>query len=121
MTSDQLENLVAIGQLKPEPPRAGELAGLKRSGLSRLADAERAELAFDSRFDLAYNAAHALALYALRRKGYRAKNRYLAFQTLPIPRACLPDTGGSWPRPTKGETWPSTRAIWNRTSGSWPT
>ncbi len=83
MTSDQLENLVGIGQLKEEPPRADELAGLKRSGLARLADAERGELSFESRFDLAYNAAHALALHALRRMGYRPKNRYLAFQTLP--------------------------------------
>ncbi len=59
------------------------MAGLKRSGLSRLADAERSDLSFESRFDLAYNAAHALALYALRRRGYRSKQRYLAFQTLP--------------------------------------
>ena len=78
MTSDKLENLVRIGQLKKEPPRADELAGLERSGLSRLADAERNDLAFESRFDLAYNAAHALALYALRRMGYRAENRSYA-------------------------------------------
>jgi hypothetical protein len=32
---------------------------------------------------LAYNAAHALALAALRRMGYRATNRYLVFQALP--------------------------------------
>jgi len=83
MTSDRLENLVRIGQLKHEPPRADELAGLKRSGLSRQEDARRADLAFESRFDLAYNAAHALSLFALRRSGYRAENRYLVFQTLP--------------------------------------
>jgi len=83
MTSDKLDNLVRIGQLKKEPPRAEELAGLRRSGSSRLADAERDDLSFESRFDLAYNAAHALALYALRRMGYRSENRYLVFQTLP--------------------------------------
>ncbi len=83
MTSEQLENLVRIGQLKKEPPRDDEVAGLKRSGFARLADAERDDLSFESRFDLAYNAAHALALYALRRMGYRPRNRYLAFQTLP--------------------------------------
>ena len=33
--------------------------------------------------ELAYNAAHALALYALRRQGYRSENRYLVFQVLP--------------------------------------
>jgi hypothetical protein len=37
----------------------------------------------ESRFDLAYNAAHALCLAALRREGYRASNRYIVFQVLP--------------------------------------
>ncbi len=83
MSSDRLENLVRIGQLKKEPPSADELAGLWRSGLARIADAERRDLAFESRFDLAYNAAHALALFALRRKGYRPEHRYLVFQALP--------------------------------------
>ncbi len=83
MSSVKLENLVKIGQLKREPPRAEELAGLLRSGQSRLADAENTKLSFDSRFDLAYNAAHALALHALRRLGYRSENRYLVFQLLP--------------------------------------
>jgi hypothetical protein len=32
---------------------------------------------------LAYIAAHALALAALRRLGYRSENRHLVFQTLP--------------------------------------
>jgi hypothetical protein len=36
------------------------------------------------RFDLAYNAAHALALAALRWNGYRLNNsRYIVFQALP--------------------------------------
>lgn len=83
MTSDELENLVRIGQLKKEPPNADELAGLRRSGLARITDAERRDLSFDSRFDLAYNAAHSLALYALRRLGYRPAHRYLVFQVLP--------------------------------------
>jgi hypothetical protein len=83
MPSGELDNLVRIGQLKKEPPGAEELTGLRRSGLARLADAERPDLAFESRFDLAYNAAHALALYALRRLGYRPENRYVVFQALP--------------------------------------
>lgn len=36
----------------------------------------------ESRFDLAYNAAHALALAVLRSKGFRSENRYLVFQSL---------------------------------------
>ena len=83
MNCPELDNLARIGQLKREPPNARELAGLRASGVSRLADARRAELAFDSRFDLGYNAAHALALYALRRLGFRSDNRYLVFQVLP--------------------------------------
>ena len=83
MTSPELENLVQVGKLKREPPAAGEIEGLRRSGEARLADAERPELSIESRFDLAYNAAHVLALAALRRQGYRSENRYLVFQTLP--------------------------------------
>ena len=82
MTQRELDNLVRIGQLKPEPPAKTELEGLLRSGSRRLADAERTELSLESRFDLAYNAAHALALAALRAKGYRSESRYLVFQCL---------------------------------------
>jgi hypothetical protein len=83
VTSPELENLVAIGMLKREPCSAREFAGLVRSGEARLSDAANAALAIESRFDLAYNAAHALALAALRSKGYRSDNRYLVFQVLP--------------------------------------
>lgn len=82
MTSPELDNLVKIGQLKQEPPAAGEIEGLQRSGEARLSDAANPDLSLESRFDLAYNAAHALALSALRRLGYRSTNRYLVFQTL---------------------------------------
>jgi hypothetical protein len=83
MTSPELERLVETGQLKREAPSAHELEGLRRSGAVRLADAENAELSLESRFDLAYNAAHALALAALRRLGYRSESRYVVFQALP--------------------------------------
>lgn len=82
MSSAELENLAKIGKLKREPPSARELKTLLESAHARLADAGRSELAFESRFDLAYNGAHALALYALRRLGYRSDNRYLVFQAL---------------------------------------
>jgi hypothetical protein len=83
MSPVELENLVRIGKLKAEPPRDDELAGLLVSGDTRLADARREDLSFDSRFDLAYNAAHAFALHALRRLGYRSDTRYVVFQALP--------------------------------------
>ena len=91
MTSDPLENLARTGQLKPDPPAEAELNGLFLSGQRRLADAERESLSLESRFDLAYNAAHALALTALRLNGYRSENRYLVFQCLKH-TADLPNT-----------------------------
>src|SRR5262245_55240984 len=39
-------------------------------------------LSLDSRFDLAYNAAHAFSLAALRWHGYRSEHRYTVFQCL---------------------------------------
>ena len=79
-----LENLCGPGKsLRQELPDAKEFAGLKHSGRTRLADAENPGIALESRFDLAYNAAHALCLAALRRLGYRATNRYIVFQVLP--------------------------------------
>ena len=83
MTSP-FDNLVGPGKpLKAEPADAKEFAGLVRSGKARLQDAGSAGLAVESRFDLAYNAAHSLSLAALRRMGYRSGNRYIVFQVLP--------------------------------------
>lgn len=82
MTSQNLENLVRIGKLKAEPPDQREFDGLVASAQARLGDARNTTLAVESRFDLAYNAAHALSLAALRWNGYRSDNRYLVFQVL---------------------------------------
>jgi hypothetical protein len=92
-TSAELENLVKVGQLKHEAPIASELRALRRSGEARLADAANSSLALESRFDLAYNAAHALASVALRRLGYRAENRYV-FQLCPTRWASPHRSGG---------------------------
>lgn len=81
--SKELANLELIGKLAPEPGTRGEIAGLLTSGAERLADARNGGLALSSRFDLAYNAAHAFSLAALRWHGYRSANRYLVFQVLP--------------------------------------
>jgi hypothetical protein len=61
MTLATLDNLVRSGQLKPQPAVEGEIDGLVSSGESRLVDAQNATLSLGSRFDLAYNAAHAVA------------------------------------------------------------
>ena len=79
-----LENLAGPGNpLRKEPPDAKEFAGLKQSGLRRLADAKKPTNSLESRFDLVYNAAHALCLAALRHAGYRPTNRYVVCQVLP--------------------------------------
>jgi hypothetical protein len=82
MPHDQLDNLVKVGQLKAEPASEPEVDGLISSGLARLRDAGNETLSIESRFDLAYNAAHALSLAALRKAGYRSENRYIVFQCL---------------------------------------
>ena len=69
--------------LRAEPPDDKEFAGLVRSGLARLADAENLTVSLDGRFDVAYNAAHALCLAALRHHGFRPEHRYIVFQVLP--------------------------------------
>ena len=83
MVIKALENLAKSGQLRQEVPAQEEIGGLLRSGAHRLKDAENTSLSLESRFDLAYNAVHALALAGLRRCGYRSDNRYLVFQVLP--------------------------------------
>ena len=82
MPLPELDNLVRISQLKAEPGTQGEFDGLMRSGKLRLHDAENEKLNLESRFDLAYNAAHALSLAALRWHGYRSEHRYTVFQSL---------------------------------------
>ena len=82
MTSPELENLARTGALTREAAASDEISGLRSSGEARLRDAANPALSLESRFDLAYNAAHALALAALRRLGYRPRNRYVVFQVL---------------------------------------
>ena len=81
--NDALEKLASTGLLKREPPVRDEIAGLLRTAAVRLEDARKTTNAPESRFDLAYNAAHAFALAALRIHGYRTDKRYLVFQALP--------------------------------------
>ncbi len=90
MTSRNLENLVQTGQLKREPADQKEFDGLVSSGRARLKDARNASLALESRFDLAYNASHAISLAALRWNGYRSDSRFVVFQ-------CIPHTLGLGP------------------------
>jgi hypothetical protein len=79
-----LENLCGPSKpLKAELADSTEFADLVRAAKSRLSDAANSALALESRFDLAYNAAHAFCLAALRWHGFRSNHRYIVFQVLP--------------------------------------
>jgi hypothetical protein len=86
-----LDNLVKIGQLKKESGNQNEFHGLLRSGRARLIDAENSSLSLESRFDLAYNPSHSLALAALRWHGYRSENRFMVFQVLEHTAGLVPE------------------------------
>src|SRR4051812_14533194 len=77
------ERLSTTGILKVEPAVPDEIDGLVRSATARLIDAQKTSNSPESRFDLAYNAAHAFALAALRFHRYRSEKRYIVFQVLP--------------------------------------
>ena len=66
MSLEKLDNLVKIGQLKHEPPDQSEFSGMVASAKARLQDAQIPNLSDDSKFSLAYGAAHALSLAAMR-------------------------------------------------------
>jgi len=72
MTPKPLQNLVKTRQIKAEPPDQAEFNNLLFiEGLS-----------VQGQFSMAYHAAHAMALAALRWHGYRSDSRYLVFQCL---------------------------------------
>ena len=83
MAIEELENLVKIHKLNPEPPDQIEFDGMVLAAATKLQDVQLVGLSVDSQFSLAYGAAHALALAALRWHGYRSDTRYIVFQCLP--------------------------------------
>ena len=70
----------------------------------RLRDAGNPANGLESRFDLAYNAAHGLCLAALRWHGYRPANRYIVFQVLPH-TLWVQRSGGCWPNVMRYVIW----------------
>lgn len=119
MSRIELDNLVRIKRLKSEPATRNEYLGMIAAATSRLKDAQNADLDPDSRFDLAYGAAHRLALAALRREGYRSEDRISVFQTL----VHTLGTGAAEVQiflRAHNETSPSIRGAWNSTSNFSP-
>lgn len=82
MSLAALDNLVRIGQIKPEPRNEAEIRRMLAMARTRLGDARLDSLSAEGRFTSAYNATHAAALAALRWHGYRSENRYTVFQCL---------------------------------------
>ena len=112
MTKDAFEALVKIRKLHEETSDSEEIKSLVASGKVRLIDAENSALSIESRFDLAYNAAHALALAALRQKGYRSSTRYLVFQCLEQTLGIPPESNGVyWTARIEKETMQNTKVC----------
>lgn len=82
MPSPELERLVTIGLLAREAPIRAEFEALVREASLTLRDAQNEALSLESRFHLAYDAVHSIALAALRWHGYRPRNRQVVFQAL---------------------------------------
>jgi len=84
--ADPLANLAASGQLLAEPTSANEMQRFLASARRLLKDASLRQLSAESRFMMAYSAAHTLSLAALRANGYRPSqsrgHRALVFQSL---------------------------------------
>ena len=82
MGKQELDNLVKIRKLKAEAGSRKEFDAMLAAARRSLADAQNETIETDSQFELAYGAAHRLALAALRQQGYRSENRITVFQTL---------------------------------------
>jgi uncharacterized protein (UPF0332 family) len=82
-----LQRLVERGLLKAEPPSRAEIGGFLKNAARLLADARNASNSVETRYLVAYNAGHLLALAALRAQGLRPAqgpgHRAVVFQVLP--------------------------------------
>lgn len=80
-----------LRDLKSEPPDPQEILRLVAVAEAWLCDSSRTGLSPETQFVLAYGAAHAVCVAALRRLGYRTEKRYLVFQLLPETLGLGPD------------------------------
>ena len=118
MTSplEALQNLVKIGKLKAEPPDQAEFDGLVRSAGRKLPDARNPGLSPDSRFILAYDAAHSLALAALRWTDIVPRTAISSSRPWGAQRHFRLPSGDSWITATRSATSLSMTAIMPKTS-----
>ncbi len=80
-----------LRDLKAEPPDPQEIQRLVAVAETWLYDSSKTDLSPETRFVLAYGAAHAVCVAALRRLGYRTEKRYHVFQLLPTTLGIGPD------------------------------
>lgn len=94
-STQNLANLVRAELLASEPTSAEEIGRLLKGADDQLRDSRGASLSAPSRFILAYGAAHALALSALRAEGYRPSaakgHRKVVFQALELTAGAPPE------------------------------
>ena len=112
MTSQNLANLAKTGQLKAEAPSRKEFDGLVRSARARLKDAHMETLSIENRFDLGYNASHALALAALRWHGTAQKTVTSFFNVCNIHWILALGIGGYWRCVMSAATLRNMKVIW---------
>ena len=93
--TQNLVNLARADLLASEPTSAEEIGRLLKAADDQLRDSRNASLSAASRFILAYGAAHALALAALRAEGYRPVaskgHRKIIFQALGSTAGAAPE------------------------------
>ena len=89
--SAELDNLLAMGELQPQPPRKNEIDGILQRAAELLEGAQYPSNPLSVRFSLAYSAAHALANGALRMAGYRSNRRGVVFQCIVHVLPCSDD------------------------------
>jgi hypothetical protein len=85
----------------------------------RLIDAQNEDLDPDIRFDLAYGAAHRLALAALRREAIVPRTASLCFRRRRTPSGQTRPIFKLSSRPTTSETSPNIKAAWKSTRSFW--
>ena len=91
MQSPELDNLVGLGVLQPQPARKSEIDRILHRGAELLEGARNTANPLSARFGLAYSAAHAFAHGALRMAGFRSRNRGTVFQCIVHVLPCSED------------------------------
>lgn len=122
--AEKLKNLEKVGSLKREPTSREEIQGFLSGAHTYLQDSQNLANSAASRFQLAYSAAHALALVALRAHGYRPAPKATVRSSsrhCRSPSAPTRASGSRSTRPTPAATPRNTKALSRRPKATPPT